>query len=101
LEEATVTPEGRSKAAIKRWLDRHDIWYFMPAANGFGKVGIPDIICIVAGRFVGIEVKAPGKENNLTENQKTRIEEIQRAGGIAFVASHVETVEEKLAWLMK
>lgn len=96
-----TTPEGRSKDAIKRWLARNGFWYFMPAANGFGKVGVPDIIACYAGRFIAIEVKAPGKENNLTENQKRRIEEINAAGGIAFVASRVETVEEKLAWLMK
>jgi len=96
-----MTPEGRVKAAIKRWLDRNDVWHFSPAANGFGKAGVPDLICCYAGQFIAIEVKALGNLNRLTELQKLRIEEIRRAGGVAFAADSVAVVEENLAWLMK
>lgn len=95
-----MTPEGKTKAAIRRWLDRHGYWYFCPAANGFGKGGIPDFIVCLNGRFVAIEAKRLGNEDGATELQKVRIKEINAAGGIAFVADRVETVEAKLKWLM-
>jgi Holliday junction resolvase len=96
-----MTPESRVKQAIKRWLDRHGVWHFSPAANGFGKAGVPDLICCYAGSFIAIEVKALGKLSGVTELQKRRIEEIRKAGGIAFAADRVEVVEENLAWLIR
>lgn len=96
-----MTPEGRVKAAIKRWLDRHGAWHFSPSANGFGMAGVPDIICCYAGRMIAIEVKAHGKLNALTELQKLRIDEIRRAGGVAFAADCIEIVEKELAWLIQ
>lgn len=46
--------------------------------------GLPDIIAIIRGRFVGIEVKA-GKDK-LSEHQQYRKFEIERAGGTYFEA---------------
>ena len=89
-----MTPEGRVKDSVKKWLKTNGIWYFMPAANGFGKAGIPDFIACYEGRFVAIETKAPGKIDNLTENQKARIEEIRRAGGVAVVVDSPLALEE-------
>jgi hypothetical protein len=80
-----TTPEGRIKARVKAILKSHDIWYFMPSANGYGKVGVPDIICCWDGRFFAIETKAPGKRDNVTANQKIQIEQIQQARGWAIV----------------
>lgn len=92
----STTPEGRVKAQVKAWLKKHGIWYFMPAANGLGIVGIPDIICCVppAGKFLAVECKAPGKRDNTTANQKQRIEEIQRARGWALVVDDVSQLQE-------
>jgi len=58
--------------------------------------GLPDIIGCHKGRFIGIEVKEPGKEDELTEIQKQRIKEINMAGGIAFMATSPEQVINKL-----
>lgn len=91
-----TTPEGRVKDAIKKLLNARGIWYFMPSANGFGKVGVPDFICCWEGRFLAIEAKAPGKINNTTPNQKMRIEEINNSMGIAFAADDVKIVEDVL-----
>jgi len=46
-------------------------------------VGLPDIIGIVQGRFVGIEVKACG--GRLSGMQARRLNDIQKAGGIALI----------------
>ena len=71
----------------------------MPGKGGrmrpvfFGFPGQPDIIGFMywSGRFLAIEVKAPGKENNLTNDQRAFLE-LVREGGIAIVASSVEDV---------
>lgn len=92
----TTTPEGKVKNDIKKVLDKHKIWYFMPSANGFGKVGVPDFICCWQGRFLAIEAKAPGKLKNTTANQERRIQEINDSMGIAFVADNAKMVEDVL-----
>jgi len=80
-----LTPEGKVKNDIKKVLNNHGIWYFMPSANGFGKVGVPDFICSCGGMFLAVEAKAPGKKGNTTPNQKARIAEIIESGGCAVV----------------
>lgn len=87
------TPEAKVKKGIRRVLDRHGIWYFMPAANGFGKVGIPDFICCAAGKFLAIEAKAPGKKANTTANQDARINEIIAHQGVAIVVDDPQELE--------
>ena len=59
-----------------------------------GQPGVPDIIGIFRGRFLGIEVKS--KAGRLTTAQKIFIDEINMAGGIAFVARSIDDVAEKL-----
>lgn len=74
------TPEGKIKALVTKELKALGIWYFFPGNNGFGKSGIPDIIAIVDGRFVGIECKSdPSKQP--TALQVKCGEEIKAAGG--------------------
>jgi hypothetical protein len=80
-----MTPEGKVKAAIKRKLIEHGIWFYMPIQNGMGVTGIPDFICCWDGRFLAIEAKAPGKRANLSANQERVIAMIGVAGGIAMV----------------
>ena len=90
------TPEGKVKDEIKKVLKIRGIWYFMPAANGFGKQGIPDFVCCVEGKFLAIEAKAPGKRNNTTPNQDARIDEIRKARGWALVVDDVQQLIEFL-----
>ena len=74
-----LTPEGKVKAKLVKILKELDAFYFFPPSNGYGKAGIPDVICCIAGKFVGIEVKsAVGK---LTSLQAQMGEKIHRAGG--------------------
>jgi Holliday junction resolvase len=86
-----MTPEGKVKRKVVEVLKKHEVWYFFPANNGFGKSGIPDIIAIVDGHFVGIEVKsATGKP---TELQKICGRQIEEAGGTWLVVSNDVTLE--------
>lgn len=91
-----MTPEGRVKDKVKKLLKARGIWYFMPAANGFGRVGIPDFICCMDGKFLAIETKAPGKRDNTTANQENRINEIRAARGWALVVDDPQQLEEFL-----
>ena len=57
--------------------------------------GVSDILGIDAnGRFVAIEVKTPS--GKVSDNQKLFIEDINKHGGIAFVARSVDDVRERL-----
>ena len=60
----------------------------------FGATGSPDIVCVINGQYVGIEVKAPkGKQS---ENQKAFQEELERAGGRYILAYSLDDVVNAL-----
>jgi hypothetical protein len=77
------TPEAKVKAAVKKILDAHEVYHFSPAANGYGRVGVPDIICCVNGYFLAIECKA-GK-GKTTALQDRELVAITKAGGLSVV----------------
>ena len=81
------TPEGKVKAAVKRILDAHNVYYFPPATGGYGRSGVPDIVCCVNGHFLAIECKAGnGKTTVLQERE---LQAIRDAGGVAMVVNEV------------
>lgn len=88
-----ATPESKVKKAIKAWLDRQTAYYTMPIGTGFGAHGVPDFLCCINGRFVGIEAKAPGKRNNTTMLQDRNLEAIKTAGGISIVVDDVSQLD--------
>ena len=83
------TPEGFEKDDIKKYLKSINAWHFSPYMAGFGKSGVPDIICCIRGMFFGIEVKREGKAP--TPIQLLRMAELEAAGGFA-VAGTAEVV---------
>ena len=91
-----ATPEAKVKAKLRKKLDELGIYHFMPAANGFGRAGIPDVIGCYNGQFVAFECKA-GK-GKTTALQEREIQRIQSAKGWAFVINedNVDKVEELL-----
>ena len=78
-----MTPEAKVKASVKRILNAHDVYYFPPATAGYGRSGVPDIVCCIMGRFLAIECKA-GK-GMTTVLQDREIQAIRDAGGIVMV----------------
>lgn len=66
------------------WLKAEGGWWFKVHGSIFQISGIPDILGCYHGRFIGIEMKVPGKE--ATTLQKYVIKEIIKAGGRAGVA---------------
>lgn len=89
-----MTPEGRVKAAVKKYLDSLGVWHFSPVSNGMGRHGIPDLICCWKGRFFGVECKAPGKRANTSPLQDRELKAISAAGGVAVVVDDVEQLKE-------
>ena len=71
------------KDQIAKILKAHKVYYFFPATHGYGRSGVPDIICCYKGKFIAIECKA-GK-NKPTALQEKELAEIRSAGGIALV----------------
>ena len=91
-----MTPEARVKNEIKKMLDAHEVYYFMPAANGYGRAGIPDIVCCINGCFLAIECKA-GK-GKTTALQDRELIAIHKAGGSAVVIN--EASLHTLPWII-
>lgn len=94
-----MTPEGKVKAAVKKYLREQGVWFWMPVSNGMGQVGIPDFICCLNGTFIAIETKAPGKLSNVTANQQRVIDEIKAHGGLALVVDSVDSLIPTIEFL--
>jgi Holliday junction resolvase len=78
-----MTPEAKVKASVVKLLKKHNIYHFFPATHGFGRSGVPDIICCMHGLFVAIECKA-GK-GKTTALQDRELKRINAARGVTFV----------------
>jgi Holliday junction resolvase len=77
------TPEKKVKKQLTAQLKALGAYYFYPATGGYGKSGVPDVICCYKGRFFGFECKA-GK-NKPTALQELNLNEIRAAGGFAII----------------
>lgn len=86
-----MTPEAKVKKKIVDILKRAGAYYFFPATGGYGRSGIPDIICCYNGMFIAIECKA-GK-GKTTALQDRELMNIWKAGGAAWVVNE-ERIEE-------
>lgn len=102
-----TTPEGKVKDAIKKYLIAKGVWFagkppppvvtgwmYMPVPAPLGVMGIPDFCGLYLGRPLYIEAKRPGGKP--TEVQNERHKEIRLAGGLVFVITSVEELEQAL-----
>lgn len=80
-----ITPEKRVKNEVVKILKENNVYYFFPGTHGYGRSGVPDIVCCVDGKFLAIECKA--KVNTVTALQEREIKKIQTANGIALVVN--------------
>jgi len=77
------TPEAKVKHAVVDILKANGVYYFFPATHGYGRSGIPDVICCVNGKFLGVECKAG--DSSPTALQQRELEAIRAANGVALV----------------
>ena len=89
---SATTPENAVKRRIRKVLKDYKVYCFAAAAGPFSVHGVPDIICCVNGKFVAIEVKAPGKVKSVTKNQRYHLATIKENGGYAIVTDNEQDV---------
>lgn len=101
--------EERVKDDIKAWLESQGCYMRVIKSDGRklpnGKWipskqgrGISDLIGVTPqGRFIAVEVKAPGKEKTATLEQLDFISNIIERGGVGVVASSIAQVEWALS----
>jgi Holliday junction resolvase len=91
-----MTPESNVKKKVTSILKSHGAYYFYPMTGGFGRSGVPDIVCCLRGKFIGIECKAG--DNKPTALQEKNLKDIRESGGFAFVVNeeNIDSLERIL-----
>ena len=91
-----MTPEAKVKASVVKLLKKYEVYYFFPATHGFGRSGVPDIICCLEGNFLAIECKAGN--NKPTALQEREMQRIRNAKGDAFLINedNIDLLEQIL-----
>jgi len=87
------TPEGKIQEKIIKYLKEKKYFHFRYNAVS-SAFGLPDIIVIKDGIFVGLEVKT--ETGRATELQMRMQEAIRIAGGVYEFVTSVKDVEEIL-----
>jgi hypothetical protein len=91
-------PEGRIVRGVRELIEAEGGRCFkIHGDDNFQEVGIPDLLCCVFSRFVGIEAKQPGEK--LRPAQRVVLHEIYKAGGVAAVLETVGQAERLLSRL--
>ena len=79
-----MAAEKNFENRIKKYIEKKNGWYVKFFANAYTKSGIPDILCCLNGRFLGIEVKQEiGKPSEL---QEFHLQEINKRNGVGILA---------------
>ena len=87
-----ITDEKGVKREVKKLLDVHKYFWWMPPANAYGKSGISDIHAIKAGVFLAIETKFGDRQP--TPMQVAFLNSIRSQDAFGFVVN-----EKTLGWL--
>lgn len=92
-------PETRLRKKIQDAIQHFypSCMIFKIHGNPYQVAGIPDLVCCINGRFVGLEVKCPGK--NATEIQQAVLNRISQARGISGVVHSISEALEVLQTL--
>jgi hypothetical protein len=88
-----LTPEGRVKKEVSKYLKDHGIYYFMPVQTGYGATTL-DYLCCWLGKFIAIECKAGN--NDMTNRQRMTAHAILSARGQCFVIRDTDNIKGRL-----
>lgn len=80
-----MTPEAKVKKKVVDVIKKNSAYYFFPATGGYGRSGVPDIVCCYRGVFVAIECKAGN--NRPTGLQELEMAKIRSAQGFVLVVN--------------
>lgn len=89
--------ENDVKKLVKKILDKYNVFWFCPGASEIGRVGMPDIIVVYNGKFVGIECKFGNRKQ--TASQQEFEQQVKAAGGVYVVINDVDTYAKVLSLL--
>jgi|688.fasta_scaffold2096265_1 hypothetical protein len=92
----TYASEKDVKKHVKELLTTHKYFWWMPPANGFGKVGVSDFNALRSGVFLAVETKFAS--NKPTPQQKAYLQSIIMEDGFGFVVSE-KTLSVFQQWL--
>lgn len=84
--------EKRLVEKVCAYLKSREIWHFVYVANV--TYGLPDIIAIHHGKFVGIELKREDGKGKATLLQKLTKEGIEKAGGYSIISDNLVEIME-------
>lgn len=84
------------KAAIKKIFAEFSTWHFMPVPTGFGMQGVPDFVCCLNGKFLGVEAKF-GKNKQSAWQGKQEMG-INAAGG-TYLLINEDNLDTLRGWL--
>jgi len=94
-EVVKIGEEKRIENSIKQWLEANNCWLIkVQGGSNAPSTGVPDILTCIKGRFVAIEVKTP--TGRLTKIQQYQMDQINKSGGVAFVATSLADVRMEL-----
>lgn len=96
MSEKKFRLEKDVKHQVKKLLDKHGWFWFMPPANGFGRTGISDFLVIRTGVFMAIETKLGKAEPS--SMQRGFLSTIASHDGFAFVVNE-NNLDSLQAWL--
>lgn len=93
-----MTPEGKVKLKVRRWLKDNmpGAWLYAAPGGTFGKAGTPDDIGLWRGRFFAVESKAD-RGCTLTDLQRKTLMRMKGQG--AIVAALFGFEEKKLVYI--
>ena len=79
---------------VEKFLTDKGIYFVKYWGGGnFTRSGVPDLLCCINGRFVGVELKADN--GKVSELQQYNIDKIIQSGGVALVLRPDEFEEFK------
>lgn len=73
---------------IKKHLGSHGHYFVKVHGSLFQRVGIPDIIACINGKFVGIEVKNPNGNGRVSLVQEFNLDLIQKSDGYTLLTDN-------------
>lgn len=76
---------------VIKWLNGHKVYHIRTQMGE--KSGIPDILCCMFGKFVGLELKRPDKKGKPTLQQIKICNDININGGVGIFIDSIDKLE--------
>jgi hypothetical protein len=92
--------ESSLREGVRRLLKQAGAFVAAIHGSGYMRPGLPDFVACLGGRFIAIELKAPGRyrdpRQGLSDAQKVVLAELEAAGALTIIADSVGTIEAAL-----